>query len=207
MLNQSDLRKTAIAALLFLSAHAHASGWAIGGYAGFGGTGISTTQKINATDVQVERSDSPGVYGMSFERVLSDNTSFAFDHMSGFTLAPFSSGVEFTGFTYRYFYPGGVPTMQISKSNDSTLLIKKYEPWFGGSFGVARGSITRQNDLVPEVSASGVYFGGRVGIDYQIRPSIVCRSEMIFGATMPSSGFVKATMSEFGLVTGLYYIW
>ncbi len=206
MLNLLEQPKLLFCILLFCGLQAKAD-WMVGGYAGFGGTGINTTRSINGVDIDVQRSDSPGVLGFYIERTTSDHTSWALDHTSGFTLSPFSSGVEFTGLTYKYFYPGSIPTMKISKNGESTLMVQGFEPFVGGSFGLAKGVINRQNDAIPEVSASGVYFGGRLGVDYQLSPSVVCRSEMLIGGTMPSSGFVKATLSEFGLVSGIYYIW
>ncbi|MBC7741388.1 MAG: hypothetical protein H7061_04270 [Bdellovibrionaceae bacterium] len=205
MLNHLSRRKLILINTLAFSLTAQAD-WLVGGYFGFGGTGISTIEKFNGVDLPVERSESPGVYGLFIERSLSDNSSIALDHTSGFTLSPFSSGVEFNGFTYKYFYPGEMPSVKYSKEN-STLMVQRFETFVGGSFGIARGNITREKDAVPSTSGSGVYFGGRLGVDYQIAPGIVNRSEMIFGASMAPSGFAKAKLSEFGLVTGLYYIW
>jgi hypothetical protein len=205
MLNPSDLRKAIFAGVFFVTLAAQAD-WIVGGFVGFGGAGIKSTVTINATDVPVERSDSPGVFGFFIERSLSENSSLALDHTSGFTLAPYESGVEFNGFTYKYFYPGEMPSVKVSK-NESSFLVQKFEPFIGGSFGVAKGVINRQNDLVPSISASGAYFGFHIGADYQLAPGIVTRTEMIVGSSMAPSGFAKATLSEFGLVSGLYYIW
>lgn len=206
MLNLLERRKTVFAAFIAFSALAQAS-WITGAYGGFGGTGINTTRQINGVDIDVQRSDAPGVYGVYIEHPLSFNSSLAIDHTSGFTLSPFSSGVEFTGMSYRYYWPGEMPSMRKSVTGESTLLVQKFELFVAGSLGIARGVINRQNDAIPEVAASGVYFGGRLGADYQMNPSIVCRSEIVFGSTMPSAGFVKATLSEFGLVSGIYYMW
>jgi hypothetical protein len=192
--------------ILFLGITTQAFEYRLGASFGFGGTGIKSVAQINGVDVDVNRSDGPGVISLSVETPYDNTSTFALDHTRGFTLAPFSNGVDFNGFTWRYYYPNFVPTMVKSKSEQSTLLIKELCPYVGPTVGIARGLINRQNDLVEEVSATGVFFGLHTGVDYQIFPNLVARGDLAFATTLGSSGFVKSSLSEFAMTAGFYYI-
>lgn len=178
----------------------------LGGLLGFGGTGIKSTVEISTFSIDVERSDGPGIFQLIYEKTLSSTTSWSFEHTQGFTLSPFSSGVGFTGFSHKWYYPGEIPSVVESKTNQTTLIMKSISPYIGLGAGVAKGTISRQKDLVSDVSASGVYFGFHLGADYQLRPNVIFRNELVTFTTLPGSGAVKSTLSAFGLMSGLVYI-
>jgi len=178
----------------------------VGGMLGFGGTGLTSTTKINEVDITVKRSDGPILISFYAEYLLNINMSLALDHLQGVTLNPYSSGVSFSGATYKYYYLTNIPSTVVSKSNQSTLLLKEYSPYIGGSLGLATGTISRQNDLVPEISAQGVYMGIRAGVDYQFAPNLLFRGEIMTGMTPGSSGLIQSSLSAFGLLGGITYI-
>jgi hypothetical protein len=178
----------------------------IGGFIGFGGTGIKSSVDIDAYTVNVERSDGPGIFQFVYEKTLSQTTSWSFEHTQGFSLSPFSSGVGFTGFSHKWYYPGEIPSVVESKTNQSTLMMKSISPYFGLGAGLSKGTISRQKDLVSDVSASGVYFGFHIGADYQLRPNVIFRNELVTFTSLPGSGAVQSTLSAFGLMSGLVYI-
>jgi hypothetical protein len=82
------------------------SQWNVAVKGGFGGTGIKKTVTIDEGEVEVSRSEGPGVFGFGIEKPLSDKWSLAFEHRRGFRLGPFSSGVGFTDVTWRWYYMG-----------------------------------------------------------------------------------------------------
>jgi len=178
----------------------------VGGLLGFGGTGLTSTTKINEVDVTVKRSDGPILLSFFAEYVLKHNMSLAFDMIQGITLNPYSSGVTFTGGTYKYYYMNSIPSTVKSAGQNSILMMQEISPYVGGSIGLAKGHISRENDLVPEVSAEGVYFGIRAGADYQFAPNFILRGEMMAGMTPGSSGLIQSSLSAFGLLGGITYI-
>lgn len=178
----------------------------VGGLLGFGGTGLTSTTKINEVDVTVKRSDGPFLLSFFLEYVLQQNTSLAVDLVQGVTLNPYSSGVTFMGGTYKYYYLSSIPSTVKSPNNNSTLLIQELSPYVGGSIGLAKGNISRQNDLVSDIGAEGIYFGFRTGVDYQFAPNFLLRGELMFGMTPGSSGLIQSSLSAFGLMGGLTYI-
>lgn len=178
----------------------------VGGLLGFGGTGIKSSEEVSTITVDVQRSDGPAVLQLLVEYQLSEKSSIALELVKGFSLSPYSSGVDFTGFTYKYYYPGSIPSVVESK-NESSILIMKDISFYGGlSSGIAKGSINRQKDLISDVSASGVYFGFHLGADYQTKANWIFRNELVTLATMGGSGAVNSTLSAFGLMSGLIYI-
>jgi len=180
--------------------------WRLGANIGFGGTGISSTVQINGVDLEVHRSDGPLAYSLSVEYPMSVDTTLAVDMTKGVSLSPFSEGVTFTGATYRWYYPNVYPAMVKSKTNSSTLLLQEWCPYIGPSMGLAQGTINRQKDLVSSVDGSGIYIGMHAGVDYQLSPNFVSRSELASGMTLGSSGLVKTSLSEFVIQTGIYFI-
>ena len=178
----------------------------LGGYLGVGGTGIKTVSTINNTDVDVQRSNGPGILGASVEFLTSDTRSVSFEHTRGVYLSPFASGVSFTGVTWRWFLGGKAPSVTVKDDQTSYLIVTRKIPFLGVGTGVAAGTITRENDLVPNINASGIYIGFHGGYDYQVDPGKYFRVEAVFAATPTSSGFVKSSLSEFALQIGLFLI-
>lgn len=176
---------------------------------GFGGSGISKAVDVTANDVtntvNVSRSNGPGVYGYFIEYPLDSLTSISLERFQGFSLSPFSNGVEFTGASYKWYYMGAMPSMVKSDNNNTTLMVKGYVPFVAGSLGVAKGVIERSKDLVSSVDATGVYFGGHLGVDYQFAPNFILRPDIIFGTTLPDAK-EQASLSLFGITAGLVYI-
>ena len=201
------LKRFAVLALgLALSPGPAFASYKVGGTIGFGGTGIVSDVDIQSTTVTVRRSDSPGVGAFFFEYDLSSDWSVAFTHTRGFALSPFSSGVAFTGVSWKWFYADPAPSFVGSPAGKSTLLLTQLSPYVGPEIGHASGVIHRQNDLVEEINASAVFFGLRAGVDYQSRPNWVTRIEFSSAMTPPSSGFVKSSLSEFAISYGLHFI-
>lgn len=178
----------------------------LGAYLGFGGSGIKTVSTISNTDVEVERSDSPGIFGIAYEYLTSDSSSISIDHTRGVHLSPFSSGVGFTGVTWRWFLWGKAPSIGVMKEDASYLLVARRTPFVGLATGIANGTISRENDIVPSVTASGVFFGFHGGVDYQTVPGKFLRVEALYSMTPESSGLVKSSLSQFSLHSGLYFI-
>ncbi len=195
-------------AVLFLSTislSAVAMDLRLGASLGYGGSGISGNATINSTAVPVDRSESPGMLGVSIETILSDKSTLAIDHTRGFSLGPFSMGVGFTGFTWRRYFSGTVPSM-VDSPTESTILIKRYIPFLGLEAGVAQGTIFRSGDLVPSITGSGVFYAFRLGVDYQMEPRFIVRTEILSGTTFATSGFDQSKLTEFSFQSGLVYI-
>jgi hypothetical protein len=192
---------------LMLSAETSWAEYRLGGYVGFGGAGIKTVSTVGSSDVNVERSDGPGILGLSIEYLTSDTASIAVDHTRGVFLSPFSSGVGFTGVTWRWFLSGKAPSVVPSQNNGSTVLVTRRIPFLGLATGIASGIISRENDLVPAVSAAGVYVGFHGGYDCQTVPGRFIRTEVLYAMTPTSSGFVKSSLSQFALQIGMIFIY
>lgn len=184
-------------------------GFRFGVVGGFGGSGIAKAVDVTANDVtntvNVSRSNGPGVYGYFIEYPLDSLTSLSLERFQGFSLSPFANGVEFTGASYKWYYMGAMPSMVKSENNNTTLMVKGFVPFIAGSLGVARGVIERTKDLVSSVDATGVYFGGHIGADYQFAPNWIMRPDIIFGMTLPDAK-EQASLSLFGITAGLVYI-
>lgn len=193
--------------LTLLATHFSYADYRVGGLLGLGSTGISSVENISGIELKVNRSDGPGFFGLFIEKLISDTNSITLGHNRGFLFSPFSSGVGFTGMTYRWFFIGPAPSMVESATEQSTLLIKRYAFFLGLEGGIANGTVIRSNDLVPVVSGSGAFMGFHAGWDIQAEPNYVFRYEFVYGLTPPSSGFVKTDLSEVAFTAGLYFIY
>jgi hypothetical protein len=203
------LKAKAFAAFFIVSSISYATSYRVGGSLGLGGTGIQALSDISTFEgeeniVNVKRANSPGVISLYVERAFSPSISLAAEHFRGFKLAPFASGVHFSGLVLRYFI---TPIVQPAPGSSSvtTIHLKRLSFFAGASSGVAIGKIERQGDLVPEVNSSGVFFSGRLGADYSISPSFGLRSEVIYGFTLISSGANPSNMQQFGLTAGIFF--
>lgn len=174
---------------------------------GYGGTGITSKETYESISLKTKRSEQPGVVGFSYEFLTSDRTSFALTANRGFSISPFSSGVGFYGATWRWFYFENAPSVTVSKNERSFLLVTKRVPFFGLGTGIAAGSITRINDVIPTVSATGVYIGFHGGYDIQTQPGQFLRTEIIYATTPPSSGLVDSSLTEFAILFGWYFLY
>lgn len=179
----------------------------LGGCIGFGGTGVTTVSSVDGSDMEVSRSDGPIMLNLAAEVLTSDTSSISLNHIRGIAITPFSSGVTFTGFTWRWYFMGQAPSMVPSQEDRSTLMITKKVFFWGLSTGVANGSVSRTKDLVSSVDASGVYFGFNGGYDYQTDPGKIIRVEVLSHTSPKSSGFVQSSLSAFAIQIGMFFIY
>ena len=86
------------------------------------------------------------------------------------------------------------------------LLIRRFTPYVGGAVGAAMATIKRDNDLVPSIEGSGVYFGIRLGADYPLAPGIGIRPEFLYSTTIFQSPTLSSSLSEYSLGCGLFIL-
>ncbi len=177
---------------------------------GYGGAGINqniTSSNSLAAGQAVHRSEGPGVFMIGVERIMSEQTTVSIDHTRGFRLAPFSSGVSFTGFSGRYYF-GSIPWGAKEITHEPTLTVIGPHFYVGVGAGLALGSISRPGDLVPDVTASGVYFGFRGGADIPLDShGFGIRPELMISQTMSSTIPDPSSLSLFSLGCQLYFQW
>jgi hypothetical protein len=179
----------------------------LGGQIGYGDSGISTMENIGGAQLEVSRSNGPGMMGFFAELLVTDQTAVSLHHRRGFTLAPFDAGLGFTEIGWKWFHNNPAPSMIDSQDGSSTVMFKKTIWWYGIGGGVAEGKITRSGDAVPSISGTGVFMSFHGGADIQIQPRVVTRYELVFSETAPSTGLKETTLSELGLMWGLYYMY
>lgn len=182
----------------------HCSDWYWGVKAGFGGTGLSKSVTIEEESITANRSEGPGVFGVSLETMLGDKLSIAIEHRRGFRLGPFSSGVGFTDFTWRWYLLGSGFAL-VPPPAKEYIFTPKWSYFAGVSVGLAFGKVTREEDLVQEVETSGATVGTKVGADYHYRKNILFRPEVIYSTTFINTSQVQSSMSEFGLMFGTVF--
>ncbi|MCB0421546.1 MAG: hypothetical protein KDD61_11155 [Bdellovibrionales bacterium] len=176
--------------------------WYIGVKAGFGGTGIAKTAVVDDVSTEVNRSEEPGVIGISVDTMLRDDLSVSLEHRRGLRLGPISSGVGFTDLTWRWYYLRSAPVI-VPFSEPNYVVYKNWAPYLGGAAGFAFGTIGREGDKVSSIDASGATIGIKLGLDYQYSANFLLRPEIIASSTFFNSSSVPATMSEFGILVGL----
>ncbi len=190
--------------LVFQSADANAAKWSLGVLGGFGGAGMVKGVTVEDTSMEVERSEGPAVVGISVETLLSDRWNFSIDHRRGVRLGPFSSGVGFTGVNWRwYFLRGGLAP--IGKEKESYIYRRAWSPFAGVSVGIANGTINREEDIVSNVSTSGMYVGTRFGVDYLYKKWLLLRPEITYSTTLMNASTVPSSMSEFSINLGCVF--
>lgn len=173
--------------------------------AGYGGTGLKTTETYEGVQFDVNKADVPFAFAASYEFVTSDRTSLSIDHTRGLQLSPFSSGIGFTGLSWRWYYGGDVPNTP--EFTDRSFMIATDRVFFiGASVGLAAGTIIRGGDAVPSTSGSGVYVGFRAGYDVQTDPGVIFRAELFSAQTTGSSGLIKSTLNALMVGAGLVYL-
>lgn len=180
--------------------------WRVGAGAGYGAAGIDSTAQINGVDVPVSRSDGPLAYTFSIERAISAKSTIGIDLFRGVSLGPFSEGVTFLGMNYRYYYPNMAPFVSGGSGENSTLMLQEYCPFIGGRFGIAQGQISRNRDLISDVTGSGVFAGMQLGFDYQSTARVVYRTALSTAKTLGASDPAQTSLSELTLLFGAYYI-
>lgn len=170
---------------------------------GLGGAGITKEVDTPSGRTTAERSEGMGMMHLFGETLWTDNRVVGVEHSRGFRLGPFSSGVGFTSAYYKWHYMGPAPDV-IKKSDQSTLFIKRWSPYVGPVVGIASGSITREGDIIPKVSSSGVHFGLKNGVDYLLDPGLGMRIEVSYKQTFFQSETLPASMTEFSIWYGLF---
>lgn len=166
---------------------------------GYGGTGITSIQTIKTVKTPVQRSESPGTFALTIDYLLSERFTLMAEHLRGFRLGPLSSGTAFTGIGGRWYFLRPVPAVTLAKPEGSSILIKRFEPFFGLMSGIAGGSITRDNDTVPVVEGSGLFFGYHFGADYPLSRGVGIRPEIAYLTTWAG----PATLTAFSFQCGL----
>lgn len=192
-----------ISVVLLLSNIAFAD-YRLGASAGLGGTGLTTdTLLSDNTTATISRGDSPGIFALSVEYLLSDISSLSIDHTRGIYLSPFSSGIGFSGITWRRYFYGYLPSVVNSQNDNSLLLITRRSFFLGASAGLAEGTIRRPNTSIPSISSSGIYYGFRAGYDYQNNPGETFRWELLYANTFPSADGYNTSLTAFAIQFGI----
>lgn len=196
------LKRSILFALIVFTARASAYNWYIGLKAGFGGTGISKSATVDDVTTEVNRSEEPGVIGISIETMLRDDLGIGIEHRRGVRLGPISSGVGFTDVTWRWYYLRSAPVL-VPQTEGNYVVYKKWSPYVGGAAGFAFGAIGREGDKVANVDSSGATIGIKIGLDYQYSANFLLRPEIIASSTLLNSSAVPSSMSEFGIMCGI----
>jgi hypothetical protein len=176
----------------------------VGGSVGFGGSGVTQVATVNEQLTIVERSEGPAVISFFADRLMSDYFSLGLEHTRGINFAPFSMGSSFTGVTGRYYFWGPAASVAETEGTEALLLIRRFTPYAGVGIGAAMASIRRDNDLVPNIEGSGLYFGLRLGADYPLAPGIGIRPEFLYSTTIFQSPTLASSLSEYSLGCGLF---
>jgi hypothetical protein len=193
--------------VIFLSQRTFAGGsYQIGASFGYGGSGIMQAVTVDGAATVVERSEGPGMIAFFANRFISDYLSIGLEHSRGFSLAPFSMGSSFTGIATRWYFWGPAAAVASPSEGESVLLVKRFTPFAGLAVGVAAAEIKRENDAVPSVSGSGAYMGVRIGADYPLGVGFGIRPEISTSSTFYQNPAAPATLSEFALQCGLYWL-
>ncbi len=174
---------------------------------GFGGSGVDQEVFDDTGDKTISASSdqAPGMLGISVEKFLNEKWSLALSHRRGFELGPFGVGVGFTGFIARRYFLRA-PTFLPKKELKNSVTLQRWVPYAGLGFGVASGSIDREEtDAVGSVSGSGVFMGIHLGVDYHLYPNLILRPEFFTSSTFMSSAKAPSTVKEYGLVMGFHF--
>jgi hypothetical protein len=175
----------------------------IGGALGYGGTGLTKEVTVNGSSVTAKRSEGPGMGSLFADFLITNRFSLAVDLEWGYRIGPLSSGAQLLGWTGRYYFLG--PSPESNLNTETTLFIKRYSPFIGISNGIAALDITRTNDQVQEVRASGMYIGTKIGFDYPLNYKFGIRPEIMYAFTFYSQETPAATVTAFAAQFGLYY--
>lgn len=173
---------------------------------GFGGSGIDKDVLNNSGTGTVSASSdqAPGMIGISVEKFWNEKWSVALSHRRGFELGPFGMGVSFTGLIARRYFLRS-PTFLPKKTISNSVTLQRWVPYAGLGFGVAEGSIARENDAVGNLNGSGVFMGVHLGVDYHLYPNMILRPEFFTSSTFGSGSETPAVLKEYGLVMGFHF--
>lgn len=167
---------------------------------GYGGTGIDQIVTVDSETTTAQRSEGPGMASLSLGYFINDTWLVEAQQIRGFVLGPFSSGVTFSGLSALWYFNGPAPIPPRGATSNVTVLVKRFTPFLGLMSGVASGTITRDNDLVPVVTGSGVYIGYRFGVDYPLARGVGLRPEIDSATTMFGSAILSMFSAQCGIV-------
>ena len=185
---------------------ASASDFRLGTGLGYGGAGITKVTTVGEDKQSVKRSEGPGTFSLFVDYVLSDTVGIGLEHNRGYRLGPFSSGVSFTGINTKWYFRGTAPSVAKVSETGSTLLVKQFSFFIGLGSGVATGSISRDDDLVPTLSSSSMYIGFLLGADYPLSAGVVLRPQITSYSSFSSSSTTSpASLSFFSFGAGIYW--
>lgn len=179
--------------------------WRYGGAIGYGGMGVHQTQSIDGQDSAVDKSEGPGVLELFIDRRLTERATLGIDHGRGFRFGPASSGVSFTGLTYRWFFWKGAPFPTPTNGQSSTIFVRALYPFIAFSSGLAAADITRHYDKVTNVTGTGVYAGFRIGFEIPMNNSWGIRPEMVSEQTIMPAESPPTSLSAYALQCGFYF--
>ena len=174
---------------------------------GFGGAGVKDTVNLNGVPTVIQKSEGPGVGTVFVDNLISDSSSLGLEYSFGFRLGPFSAGVSFFGLTWRN-YIFGPALFHIDDSDEKTTLYSKQNAWYYGlNTGVATAAITRTNDQVQSLSATGFYLGPKIGIDHPVSIQLSYRFEFEYLSTFFATAPKAPSLSKFALQFGIFYFY
>lgn len=198
---------TLLGLFLVLTSYAQAYDLRWGGTIGYGGAGVSEKVGEGSTKTTAQKSEGPGVASFFVENLVSDDFMVGLEHSFGFRFGPFSAGVNFTGLLMKWYFwgPAIFRVDEGASADNSTFFVNRYAPFYGFNTGVATAHVTRQNDVVDSISASGVYIGGRVGVDHSVQKDVSYRYEIISNTTFFSTAPDPPKLTEFALSFGVFF--
>jgi hypothetical protein len=191
---------------LLVGPGAHAGLWRAGASLGYGGVGLTQTVDVNGSSAPVERSEGPGVLMIFADRLMDDTWSLGLEHIRGFRFGPFSTEASLTGFSGRWYFMGPAPAVEKMPEGSSYIFERRFVPFAGLATGIALADISRSADQVPSVSASGIYFGIRLGVDYPLLPGFGIRPEITSSMTLLSQGATPSSVTQFSGQCGFYFL-
>lgn len=172
---------------------------------GYGGAGVKDTVDVNGTLISAEKSEGPGVGSLFVENLFDDNFSMGLEHSFGFRMGPFSAGVSFSGLTSRWYFYGPALFRVDASDERTTFFTKRYALYYGLGAGIANAYLNRTNDAVSNISASGVYFGPKLGADYSYSKQVGFRYEFSYLSTFISTAATSPKLTELALLFGVFY--
>lgn len=187
-------------------AHAKSSRYRLGSSLGFGGSGLTQVTTVQDSLTIVERSEGPAVISLFADRLFSDFFSLGIEHTRGINFAPFSMGSSFTGVSGRWYFWGPAASVANTEGENALLVIRRFTPYVGGAVGAALATIRRENDLVPSLEGSGLYFGIRIGADYPLGPGLGLRPEILYSTTIFQSPTLSSSLSEYSIGCGIFIL-
>jgi len=158
------------------------------------GMGSSTTNN------EVSVNEGPFVQTYVVEKLLNSKLAFGAEHIRSLT-AGLATSISYTGLLTRYYINASpVSLIKVEDLNTSNIVYRDLSLFLGSGVGFAQSSNVPDADGKSS-NAAGIYISPRVGVDYQLGPSLGARAEFLLAMTLVGKGSIS-TMS---LGAGLYY--